>query len=86
MSGSSLSPWALVKEPSTYAQQIASFVKCSFQQPHQSLLKCLRDRPVEMLVNASVHVTRSEFDVAFGPNVDGVIIDIIPSEKLPTSK
>ncbi len=80
MSGSSLSPWALVKEPSIYAKQVAQSVNCSFQLPHQILLKCLRDRPLESLVNVSVQV--SEFNTAFGPNIDGVIIDIVLSDKM----
>lgn len=80
MSGSSLSPWALVKEPSTYARQVAQYVNCSFQLPHQILLKCLRDRPLESLLNVTVQV--SEFNTAFGPNIDGVIIDIVLSDKM----
>lgn len=80
MSGSSLSPWALVKEPSTYARQVAQSVNCSFQLPHQILLKCLRDRPLESLLNVTVQV--SEFNTAFGPNIDGVIIDIVLSDKM----
>lgn len=78
MSGSSLSPWALVREPSVYARQVAEAANCSFQLPHHILLKCLRDRPLEVLVNISVQV--ADFNTAFGPNVDGVIIDIVLSD------
>lgn len=84
MSGSSLSPWALVKEPSIYAKQVAQSVNCSFQLPHLQLLKCLRDRPLRSLIDAKVHV--AEFNTAFGPNVDGVVIDLVMNDirKLPT--
>ncbi|XKL63197.1 hypothetical protein PGB90_005561 [Kerria lacca] len=75
MSGSSLSPWALVKEPSIYAKQVAQSVNCSFHLPHQILLKCLRDRPLESILNIAVEV--AEFNIAFGPNIDGVIIDLL---------
>ncbi|XP_065212948.1 neuroligin-1-like isoform X2 [Planococcus citri] len=84
MSGSSLSPWALVKEPSMYAKQVAQSVNCSFQLPHLQLLKCLRDRPLHTLIGAKVQVP--EFNTAFGPNVDGVVIDLVMNDmrKMPS--
>lgn len=86
MSGSSLSPWALVKEPSMYAKQVAQSVNCSFQLPHLQLLKCLRDRPLHTLIQAKIQVP--EFNTAFGPNVDGVVIDLVMSDirKMPSGK
>jgi len=77
MSGSSLSRWAVVREPSMYARQVADAVNCSFHLTHH-VLKCLREKPVEMLIRVPVHV--ADFNTAFGPNVDGVIIDIVLSD------
>lgn len=78
MSGSSLSPWALVREPSVYARQVADAMNCSFHLSHLALLKCLREKPVEMLIR--VPIQAADFNTAFGPNVDGVIIDIVLSD------
>lgn len=73
MSGSALSPWALVQEPSRYAAQVAVHANCSPELPHSHLLKCLRDRPLEVLM--STPIIAPEFAFAFGPSVDGVVID-----------
>lgn len=73
MSGSALSPWALIQEPSRYAAQVAIHANCSPDLPHSTLLKCLREKPLELLLSAPV--TASEFSFAFGPSVDGVVID-----------
>lgn len=75
MSGSALSPWALVREPGRYAAQVAAHVNCSPELPHQQLMRCLRERPLEQLMSAPVH--DPEFAFAFGPSVDGVVIDTI---------
>ncbi|XP_049822578.1 neuroligin-4, Y-linked [Aethina tumida] len=73
MSGSALSPWALVQEPSRYAAQVAVHANCSPELPHPHLLKCLRDRPLETLM--STPLIAPDFAFAFGPSVDGVVID-----------
>lgn len=73
MSGSALSPWALVQEPSRYAAQVAIHANCSPELPHPHLLKCLRDKPLDVLL--STPVIAPEFAFAFGPSVDGVVID-----------
>lgn len=73
MSGSALSPWALVQEPSRYAAQVAVHSNCSPELPHSHLLKCLREKPLEVLMNTPV--IAPEFVFAFGPSVDGVVID-----------
>lgn len=73
MSGSALSPWALVQEPSRYAAQVAIHANCSPELPHPHLLKCLREKPLEVLM--STPVIAPEFAFAFGPSVDGVVID-----------
>ncbi|KAK9727813.1 Carboxylesterase family [Popillia japonica] len=73
MSGSALSPWALVQEPSRYAAQVAIHANCSLELPHSYLLKCLREKPLEVLMSAPI--IAQEFAFAFGPSVDGVVID-----------
>ncbi|XP_045471844.1 neuroligin-4, X-linked [Harmonia axyridis] len=73
MSGSALSPWALIQEPSRYAAQVAIHANCSPELPHPNLLKCLREKPLETLL--STPITAPEFSFAFGPSVDGVVID-----------
>ena len=73
MSGSGLSPWALVENPARYAQQVARHANCSPDLPHPHLLKCLRERPLEALLGTPIEAP--EFSIAFGPSIDGVVID-----------
>ncbi|XP_022919101.2 neuroligin-4, Y-linked isoform X1 [Onthophagus taurus] len=73
MSGSALSPWALVQEPSRYAAQVAIYANCSPELPQPHLLKCLREKPLEVLMSTPIQAP--EFAFAFGPSVDGVAID-----------
>ncbi|KAG7205917.1 hypothetical protein KM043_007844 [Ampulex compressa] len=74
MSGSALSPWALVRGAANYAMQVARYLNCSsVASDPQALLKCLRDVPLNTLV--SVPVKGLEFAPAFGPSIDGVVID-----------
>lgn len=73
MSGSGLSPWSLVNEPLKYAALIAHHAKCPTDVPHGQLMKCLRERPLEALLTVPVRVP--EFGNAFGPSVDGVVVD-----------
>lgn len=73
MSGSSLSPWALVRHPIRYTKQVTDFVNCSLDLPQTSLLKCLRSRPLDMFLKVPIEVP--EFTNAFGPSIDGVVID-----------
>ncbi|PSN57482.1 Neuroligin-1 [Blattella germanica] len=73
MSGSGLSPWALVENPARYAQQVARHANCSPDLPHPHLLKCLRERPLEALLSTPIEAP--EFSSAFGPSIDGVVID-----------
>lgn len=86
MSGSALSPWALVQEPSRYAAQVAIHANCSPELPHPHLLKCLREKPLELLM--STPVIAPDFAFAFGPSVDGVVIDTgePPGNKMITFK
>lgn len=73
MSGSGLSPWSLVNEPLKYAAHVAHHVKCPTDAPHSQLMKCLRERPLEALLSAPIRAP--EFGNAFGPSVDGVVVD-----------
>jgi neuroligin len=73
MSGSGLSPWALVENPARYAQQVARHANCSPDLPQPHLLKCLRERPLDALLAAPIEAP--EFSTAFGPSIDGVVID-----------
>nr|XP_018910015.1 PREDICTED: neuroligin-4, Y-linked-like [Bemisia tabaci] len=74
MSGSSLSPWALVRDPSRWSREIAEQAGCNPQLPHTLLLKCLRDKPLANLTAAHLKDV-PPFTATFGPSVDGVIID-----------
>lgn len=73
MSGSGLSPWALVEKPARYAQQVARHANCSPDLPHPHLLKCLRERPLDAIMATPIQAP--EFSSAFGPSIDGVVID-----------
>uniref|UniRef100_A0A8D9E0V9 Neuroligin-4, Y-linked n=1 Tax=Cacopsylla melanoneura TaxID=428564 RepID=A0A8D9E0V9_9HEMI len=83
MSGSSLSPWALVRDPARYARQVAKHAACPIDLSHTELLRCLREKPLELLL--STPVLAPEFTTAFGPSIDGVIIDTGLSETRPSN-
>lgn len=72
MSGSGLAPSSLVGEPAKYAAFVSHHVNCSVSLPHQQLMKCLRDKPLALLL--STPVPQPIFSSAFGPSVDGVVI------------
>ncbi|XP_044580848.1 neuroligin-4, Y-linked isoform X1 [Cotesia glomerata] len=74
MSGSALSPWALVRGAANYAMQVAKYLNCTgVSHDPQLLLQCLREVPLENLL--SVPVQGLAFAPAFGPSIDGVVID-----------
>ncbi|XP_021705914.1 neuroligin-4, Y-linked [Aedes aegypti] len=73
MSGSALAPWSLVGEPAKFAAYVSHHVNCSPDLPHQMLLKCLRDKPLSDIMSTPVRAP--DFGNAFGPSVDGVVID-----------
>lgn len=81
MSGSALSPWALVKDPARFARQVARHANCSPEMPHPHLLKCLRERPLDAIL--STPVDAPDFSSAFGPSIDGVVIDNGTPEQRP---
>ena len=73
MSGTGLSPWSLVNQPLKYAAQVAHHVQCPPDAAHALLMKCLRERPLETLL--ATPIRGPEFGYAFGPSVDGVVVD-----------
>ncbi|XP_026764291.1 neuroligin-4, Y-linked [Galleria mellonella] len=73
MSGSGLSPWSLVADPNKYAAIVATHANCSPELTPPALLRCLRERPLEAILSAPVQAP--DFAYAFGPSVDGVVID-----------
>lgn len=73
MSGSGLAPWSLVSNPAKYAAIVAHHVQCAPDLPHAHFMKCLREKPLEQLL--SVPIRQPEFGFAFGPSIDGVVID-----------
>ncbi|EDV93359.1 GH19264, partial [Drosophila grimshawi] len=73
MSGSGLAPWSLVSNPAKYAAIVAHHVNCASDLPHAHLMKCLREKTLEQLL--SVPIRPPEFGFAFGPSIDGVVID-----------
>ncbi|XP_037924223.1 neuroligin-4, Y-linked isoform X2 [Hermetia illucens] len=74
MSGSGLAPWSLVGNPSKYAAIVSHHVNCSPDLPHAKLMKCLREKSLDQLL--SVPIPQPEFGYAFGPSIDGVVIDV----------
>ncbi|CAG9576311.1 unnamed protein product [Danaus chrysippus] len=73
MSGSGLSPWSLVADPNKYADIVANHAKCPPERTPPDVLRCLRERPLETLLSAPIQAP--DFSYAFGPSVDGVVID-----------
>ncbi|XP_060810553.1 neuroligin-4, Y-linked [Amyelois transitella] len=73
MSGSGLSPWSLVADPNKYAALVATHANCSPELTPPALLRCLRERSLKELLSAPVQAP--DFAYAFGPSVDGVVID-----------
>ncbi|XP_071440378.1 neuroligin-4, X-linked [Hetaerina americana] len=75
MSGSALSPWSLVKDPWRHALAVARHVNCTWLlPPSPRLLRCLREKPLSDLTSAPIPTTPFAA-TAFGPSVDGVVVD-----------
>lgn len=67
-----------------FVLQVAVHVNCSPDLPHQNLMRCLREKPLDHLM--STPIRDPEFAFAFGPSVDGVVIDTgDPSSDLSSS-
>ncbi|CAG0918185.1 unnamed protein product [Notodromas monacha] len=83
MSGSALTPWALVPDPISVTMQIANQVSCPVEeQRKEELADCLRTRSVEELLAAASRVMLPSFTTAFGPVVDGVLIQAPPRRSI----
>ncbi|XP_068213907.1 neuroligin-2-like [Palaemon carinicauda] len=76
MSGSTLSPWASVRDPSGHAFDVATQLDCPVPNDlfrhYENLLQCLRKRPLHDILQ--VQLKTSKFEVAVGPSIDGVTI------------
>ncbi|XP_068204945.1 neuroligin-4, X-linked-like [Palaemon carinicauda] len=76
MSGSALSPWASVRDPSGHAFDVATQLDCPVPNDlfrhYENLLQCLRKRPLHHILQ--VQLKTSKFQVAVGPSIDGVTI------------
>lgn len=70
-SGSALSPWALVRNPEKYAQEVAKAVNCPTNSMSQ-LSDCLRERPLDDF--NKVNIRSQDYLSIFGPTIDGVTI------------
>lgn len=73
MSGSGLAPWSLVSNPAKYAAIVAHHVNCASDLPNALLMKCLREKTLEQVL--AVPIRQPDFGFAFGPSIDGVVID-----------
>ncbi|TGZ37468.1 hypothetical protein DBV15_10573 [Temnothorax longispinosus] len=70
MSGSALSPWALVRGAANYAMQVAKHLNCS------SIYSCALRAMKNMLSSVDGYFIKGlAFAPAFGPSIDGVVID-----------
>ncbi|XP_043471342.1 neuroligin-4, Y-linked-like [Leptopilina heterotoma] len=73
MSGSALSPWALIRGADKYATHLSKHLNCSETgSDSPTLLQCLRNVPLDTLL--SVPIQELKFAPAFGPSIDGVVI------------
>ncbi|XP_015588030.1 neuroligin-4, X-linked [Cephus cinctus] len=77
LSGSALSSWAVVDDPGTYALKLARATNCSIPEDlfkdHELIVDCLRDANLNDLLQ--VDIQAPTFLSAFGPSVDGVVIN-----------
>ena len=77
MSGTALSPWALVQDPTKGALELVRQMNCSGPSADgpTAQLKCLREKTVPALMSAGSRVETPEFLHSFGPSIDGVVIE-----------
>ncbi|KAK9737697.1 Myb/SANT-like DNA-binding domain [Popillia japonica] len=88
LSGSALSSWALVEDPVNYAVKLAKEVNCTIPEDvakdHEEIVDCLREMPLDELLQADADVTPPSYLSAFGPSVDGVVIKTDFAKELVT--
>ncbi|CAL4146856.1 unnamed protein product, partial [Meganyctiphanes norvegica] len=83
MSGSALSSWASVADPTSTAQQLAEHHHCAQGDTNTrwpEVLSCLQDVSAQDLVNTPLR--NYQFLSTFGPSVDGVVIPHDFNERL----
>ena len=81
MSGSALSPWAVVTDPTKTTLEVAKAFNCSTTTTSEgdassnsrTLLQCLRAVPLYKLMKASSRPS-SPFNPIWGPSYDGVVV------------
>ncbi|XP_018334128.1 neuroligin-4, Y-linked isoform X2 [Agrilus planipennis] len=74
MSGTALSDWALVKNPTHVTLQVAKAVRCPSNG--KELEECLRKRRLEDLMDISISIP--EYQTPFGPIIDQTVIPNYP--------
>ncbi|XP_074032731.1 neuroligin-4, X-linked isoform X2 [Leptinotarsa decemlineata] len=72
LSGSSLSPWALQKEPLSVKRSVAEHTGCHGDLHEDDLAPCLRLKPLNLLLNVKLETPR--FLTGFAPFTDGTIL------------
>ena len=80
MSGSIFAPWSRVRDPLSYAKQLAEKFNCTSDNGKESaakedeewLVRCLRSVSPERLMAARIAVP--SFHLDFGPSFDGVVV------------
>jgi len=78
LSGSALSPWGLIQEPNKYSTELSRLLNCSTGTDSggtAAQLKCLREKSVAALIEAAGKMETPEFLHAFGPSVDGIVVE-----------
>ncbi|KAJ6221743.1 hypothetical protein RDWZM_000288, partial [Blomia tropicalis] len=79
MSGSSLSPWAIARDASTYAKEIGRQLNCPLTE-NALMVDCLRTKTVDELLSVTLRVP--DYLSAFGPIVDGIVVPLEPRIQL----
>ena len=77
LGGSSLSPWAVQREPLTVKRRVAELVGCPGDAEAEDIAPCLRTRGLDELLDVRLDVPR--FTAGFAPFVDGAILPFGPS-------
>ncbi|OQV19536.1 putative Neuroligin-1 [Hypsibius exemplaris] len=85
MSGSILSPWAVVPNPKTMATQLAADLGCPTSTVSAEIVQCLKKQPVDRVLSSSLSATVTggiKRMFAFAPVVDGIHVPKAPIEVL----
>ncbi|KAG5870537.1 hypothetical protein JTB14_011947 [Gonioctena quinquepunctata] len=72
LSGSSLSPWALQKDPLSVKRSVAKYTGCHGDLHEDDLAPCLRLKPLNLLLSVKLDTPR--FLPGFAPFTDGTIL------------